>query len=108
MYKARFVINRQHVSRYMHDPGRGHWKTVKEILWFIRSTIDVELIFEKDANDKQQCTGYDDFDYILDFMKYLANFAFFSPATCHRRAHNPVLSTVRKLGRVGYDSTSSV
>jgi len=24
------------VSRYMHDPDRGHWETVQWILWYIK------------------------------------------------------------------------
>ena len=39
------------VSRYMYDPGRGHWEAVKWILWYIKSTID-GLVFEKDSTGK--------------------------------------------------------
>ena len=35
------------VSRYMHDPGKGHWKAVKWILRYIHSTVDVGLVFEQ-------------------------------------------------------------
>ena len=40
------------VSRYMHDPRQGHWEAVKWILWYIKGTIDVGLVFEKDFTDK--------------------------------------------------------
>ena len=40
------------VSRYMHDPGRGHWEEVKWILWYIKVIIDIGLIFKKDIADK--------------------------------------------------------
>ena len=43
------------VSRYIHDPGRGHWVTVKLILRYIKDTIDVGLVFENDTTDKQEC-----------------------------------------------------
>ena len=33
------------ISRYMHDPGRGHWEAVKWILRYIKGTIDVGLVF---------------------------------------------------------------
>ena len=41
------------ISRYMHDPDRGHWEAVKWILQYINGTIDIELVFEKDTNGKQ-------------------------------------------------------
>ena len=31
----------QAVSRYMYDPGQGHWEAVKWILRYIKGTIDV-------------------------------------------------------------------
>ena len=36
------------VSRYMHNPGKEHWKAVKWILRYIQKTLDVGLIFKKD------------------------------------------------------------
>jgi len=27
------------ISRYMHDPGRGHWEAVKWVLWYIKGTM---------------------------------------------------------------------
>ena len=51
------------VSRHMHDAGKGHWEAVRWILWYIKGTIDVGLVFEKDEHDKQECTGYVDLDY---------------------------------------------
>ena len=29
------------VRRYMHDPGKGHWHTLKWILWYLLNTVDV-------------------------------------------------------------------
>ena len=40
------------VSKYMHDPGRGHWEAVKWILRYIKGTIDIGLIFKKDIAGK--------------------------------------------------------
>ena len=34
------------ISRYIHDPGRGHWEAVKWVLQYIMDTID-GLVFEK-------------------------------------------------------------
>jgi len=41
------------VTRNMHDPGRGHREVVKWILWCVKGTIDVGLIFEKQTNVKK-------------------------------------------------------
>jgi len=57
------------VSRYMHDPGQGQWEAVKWILRFIKGTIDVGLVFEKDSTGKQDCIGYVDSDYAGDIDK---------------------------------------
>jgi len=51
------------VSRYMHDPGKVHWEAVKWILRYIKGTIDVGLVFEKDTRGKQECIRYVNFDY---------------------------------------------
>jgi len=48
------------ISRYMHEPSTGHWAVVKWILRYIEGTINVELVFEKNTNRAQECTGYDD------------------------------------------------
>ena len=48
------------ISRYMHDPGKGHWEAVKWVLRYIKGTIDVELVFEKDFTSKHECIGYVD------------------------------------------------
>ena len=36
------------VSRYMHDPSKGHWQTVKWILQYLLKIIDADLVFEGD------------------------------------------------------------
>ncbi|GJS43737.1 transposable element [Tanacetum coccineum] len=33
------------VSRYMHNPGKGHWQAVKWILRYIHNTVDVGYVF---------------------------------------------------------------
>ena len=40
------------VSRNMHDPGRVYWKAIKWILRYIKGTINVSLVFEKDSTGK--------------------------------------------------------
>ena len=57
------------ISRYMHDSEKGHWEAVKWVLRYIKCTIDVGLVFEKDFIEKQECIGYVDSDYAGDLDK---------------------------------------
>ncbi|KAG8502451.1 hypothetical protein CXB51_000402 [Gossypium anomalum] len=69
------------VSRYMHDPGKGHWQAVKWILQYLRKTVDVGLVFEQDEALGQFVVGYVDSDFAGDLDKrrsttgYLFTFA---------------------------------
>jgi len=42
---------------------------VKWILWCIKGTIDVGLVFKKDFISKQECIGYVDSHYAADLDK---------------------------------------
>nr|GEV28277.1 retrovirus-related Pol polyprotein from transposon TNT 1-94 [Tanacetum cinerariifolium] len=55
------------VSRYMHNPGKGHWQAVKWILRYIHNTVDVGLVFEHGSS--QWVEGYCDSDYAGDLDK---------------------------------------
>jgi len=57
------------ISGYMHDPEKGHWETVKWVLRYIKGTINVVLVFEKNFIGKQECIRYVDFDYAGDLNK---------------------------------------
>ncbi|KAE8725113.1 hypothetical protein F3Y22_tig00009009pilonHSYRG00067 [Hibiscus syriacus] len=57
------------VSRYMHDPGEGHWQAVKWILRYLQQTVDVGLVFEQDEALGQCMVGYVDSDYAGDLDK---------------------------------------
>jgi len=50
------------VSRYMHDPGKGHWQAMKWILRYLQNTVDVGLTFEQDESLRQCIIGYCDSD----------------------------------------------
>jgi len=53
----------------MHDPDRGHWEAVNWVLRYIKGTIDVSLVFEKDFTGKQVCVRYVNSDYAGDLDK---------------------------------------
>ncbi|GJT27804.1 transposable element [Tanacetum coccineum] len=55
------------VSRYMHNPGKGHWQAVKWILRYIHNTVDVGLVFEHGSS--QWVERYCDSDYARDLDK---------------------------------------
>ncbi|VVA40018.1 PREDICTED: Retrovirus-related, partial [Prunus dulcis] len=57
------------VSRYMHNPGKGHWQAVKWILRYILGTVDVGLLFQHDKVTGQCVVGYVDSDYAGDLDK---------------------------------------
>ena len=57
------------VSRYMHNPGKGHWQAVKWILRYIQGTVDVGLKFERDQTVDKHIVGYVDSDYAGDLDK---------------------------------------
>ncbi|KAE8695795.1 hypothetical protein F3Y22_tig00110684pilonHSYRG00024 [Hibiscus syriacus] len=58
------------VSRYMHDPGEGHWQAVKWILRYLQQTVDVGLVFEQDEALCQCVVRYADSDYAGDLDKH--------------------------------------
>jgi len=58
------------IFRYMHDPDRGHWEVVRWILQYIKGTVDVALVFEKDIGDKQESTCYMNSDYVRNLDKH--------------------------------------
>ena len=57
------------VSRYMHNPGKGHWQAVRWILRYLQNTLDVGLTFEQDESLGQCIVGYCDSDYAGDLDK---------------------------------------
>ena len=64
------------ISRYMHDPRKGHWEAVK---WVLRQRYhDVGLVCEKDYTGKQECIGYIDSDYTgdLDKLRFTTGYVF--------------------------------
>ena len=57
------------VSRYMHNPGKGHWQAAKWILRYVHGTVDMGLVFQRDEKTVQPCIGYVDSDYAGDLDK---------------------------------------
>nr|GEX09067.1 retrovirus-related Pol polyprotein from transposon TNT 1-94 [Tanacetum cinerariifolium] len=66
------------VSRYMHNPGKMHWKAVKCILLYLKGTTNIGLSFEKGCASPNGVVGYVDSDYAgdLDARKSLSSYMF--------------------------------
>ena len=56
-------------SRYMHDPGKRHWRPWDEFCGISKVPVSVGLVFEKDDHSKKEQTGYVDSDYARDLDK---------------------------------------
>ena len=46
------------MSRYRHDPGKGHWQTVKWIIQYLLKTVNVGLVFEQDDTYDQYAISF--------------------------------------------------
>ena len=54
------------------------------ILRYIKGTVDVGLIFEKDVAGMQECTGYVDSDYAGDLDKHQSTIGYAFILSWHR------------------------
>ena len=52
-----------------HDPGKGHWQTVKWVLRYLLKTVDVDLVFERYDTCDRYAIGFVDLDCVGDFDK---------------------------------------
>ena len=66
------------VSRYMAQPGKDHWKTVKWILMYLNGTVNCGLLHGKTKANGEGLKGYIDSDYVgdLDRMMSLIGYIF--------------------------------
>ncbi|KAE8663055.1 Histone-lysine N-methyltransferase SUVR4 [Hibiscus syriacus] len=85
------------VSRYMTNPGKEHWNTVKRILRYIKGTSNVELYY---GGSNLLINGYVDSDYVgvLDKNKSTTGYVF--------KIAGGVVSWVSKLQSVVTTSTT--
>ena len=63
MYKTDLLQVVSMASRYVHDPDMGHLEAVRWILRYIKGTINIGLVFVKDAMGKKECIRYVNSDY---------------------------------------------
>jgi len=54
------------VSKYMHNPGKGHWEAVKWILHYVKGTVNKGLVFDRNKAGTYDVTSFVDSDYAGD------------------------------------------
>jgi len=87
------------LSRYMHDPGKEHGDAMKWKLWYIKGTVDIGLVFERNTISKQLCMGYIDSDCVGDLdkrqstMGYVFTLSQASESWCSTLQSTVILST---------------
>jgi len=60
MFNFHWGLFGRHITGYMSNSGKEHWKVIKYILRYLHGTIDFSLQFD---SYKDSLTGYVDADY---------------------------------------------
>ena len=55
-----------YVSHFMEDPREDHWATVKQLLCYVKGTMDQGIIFPKTGGSRLQLTVFSDADMTGD------------------------------------------
>ena len=55
-----------YVSRFMKDPREDHWAAVKQLLRYIKGTVDQGIVFHKTGRSRLQLTVFSDVDMAGD------------------------------------------
>jgi hypothetical protein len=66
------------LSRFMQEPRELHWRCVKRLLRYIKTTKDYCLIYTKNKTSKYELVGYSDADYAgsIDDRKSTSGYVF--------------------------------
>ena len=55
-----------YVSRFMENPREDHWAVVKQLLRYVKGTVDHGIIFPKTGESRLQLTVFSDVDMAGD------------------------------------------
>nr|XP_048331591.1 secreted RxLR effector protein 161-like [Ziziphus jujuba var. spinosa] len=71
------------LSRFMANPGRGHWEALKWLLRYLKHTANEGLIYKKDSSEVE-LNGYLDSDYAgdRDKRRSMSSYAFTLCGNC--------------------------
>jgi hypothetical protein len=66
------------VSKFIKNHSKAHWQVIKWILYYLRSTAYVGLIYDKDSNIISNVEGFVNLDYAsdLDSRRWLTDYVF--------------------------------
>jgi hypothetical protein len=66
------------VSRFMHNPGKEYWNTVKLILRYLKGTSHFGLLFDKNSVKEIGVMGFLDSDFAgdLDKRRFISGYVF--------------------------------
>lgn len=64
------------VSRYMSNPGKVHWKAMKWIMRYLKSTLDYGLLFDGLLHNAKSLFDYVDADYGQDLEKSISTIGY--------------------------------
>lgn len=53
-------------SKFIKNHSKAHWQVIKWILYYLRSTAYVGLIYDKDSNIISNVEGFVNLDYASD------------------------------------------
>ena len=56
------VFTMGYISRFMEDPREDHWAMVKQLLCYVKGTVDQGIIFPKIGGSRLQLTVFSDTD----------------------------------------------
>ena len=73
------------VNKYMANPRKKHWHTMKWLLRYLRGTLDVGLVFQMDNTSESHASGHVDSDYTGDLDRRRSTTGYF-----FRLAHGPI------------------
>ncbi|KAM2792524.1 hypothetical protein PS2_004168 [Malus domestica] len=60
------------LARYSSAPTICHWKSVKDVLRYLRGTTDIGLFYSKNSTNDQVLVGYADAGFLSDLHKALS------------------------------------
>ena len=63
------------MSRYMHNPGKDHWEAVKWILYYVKGSLDICLVFDKSKTATYDVAGFVTVEILIVGVLFLAIFS---------------------------------
>ena len=72
LYKLDLSYSASLVSRYMTNPRKRHWNTIKQILRYLICSKCAKLIYQKATKSDLELFGYVDYDFVGESDKRIS------------------------------------